>query len=268
MTHNSCDGSAAATPGHRLGKNLGNGRSNASWGLAEAFVGIALATAGMAALVLWLESGNFPLFALGGNFALLLSYLVVWVPLLGACVIACYLYGSRSLRQDFGLRFTWMDILFGIGVGLLARGIASVIEISVFGRMTLGGVTLGEIVYNGWWVFGALLAPILMAPFVEELFFRGLVLRATQHAVAFVASRKSWGERIAPAAAVAVSAVLFAALHLTETTTSSAAIVVGFSTLILGVGTGLIALYTGRIGGAMVAHAVFNGSLILAALTV
>jgi membrane protease YdiL (CAAX protease family) len=221
----------------------------------------------MALLVQWFTSGNFPSFALGGNLALLLSYLVVWVPLLAACAVACFVWGSGSLRHDLGLKFTWMDVLFGLGVGLFARGIAGIVEISVYGRMTLGEVTLGEVTYNAWWVFGAFVAPIIVAPFVEELFFRGLVVRATSRAVSAASATASWVRRGAPAIAIAVSALLFAALHLTETTNASAALVIGLSTLILGIGTGLIAVLTGRVGGAMVAHAVFNGSLLLAAST-
>jgi membrane protease YdiL (CAAX protease family) len=245
-----------------------SGRGIASWGLAEAFAGLVVALALMALLVQWFTSGDFPAFALGGNLAVLLSYVVVWVPLLTACALACFVWGTHSLRRDYGLTFTWLDVLFGLGVGLFARGIASVIEISVYGQMTLGSVTLGDVEYNGWWIFGAILAPILVAPFVEELFFRGLVLRATRTAITTSTADGSRIHRAAPAVAIIVSAVLFSALHLTEATNGPAALVLACSTLILGVGTGLIAVFTGRLGGAMVAHAVFNGSLLLAALTV
>ncbi len=220
-----------------------------------------LAITFMLLLVRWFGSTSFPRFALDGNLGLLLSYLVVWVPLLGACAIACYLRGTRSPARDFGLRFTWLDVLFGLGVGLLVRALASVIEIAVYGRMSLGGVTFGETIYDGWWMFGTLLAPILIAPFVEELFFRGLVLRATLRA-----GLASGGRGAASVVAVIVSAALFSLLHLVEVSNVQTAIVLGLSTLILGLATGAISLFTGRIGGAMVAHATFNGSLILASL--
>jgi membrane protease YdiL (CAAX protease family) len=246
-------------------REVATGRGLNSWGLLEAFVGVVLAITFMLLLVRWFSTPSFPRFVFDGNLGLLLSYLVVWVPLLGACAYACYARGTGSLGRDFGLRITWLDVLFGLGVGLLVRAVASVIEIAVYGRMNLGGATLGEIVYDGWWVFGALVAPILIAPFVEELFFRGLVLRATYRAGVSGAAGPV-GRRAASVVAVIVSASTFSLLHLVEVTNAQTAIVLGLSTLILGIATGMIALYTKRIGGAMVAHATFNGSLILAAL--
>jgi membrane protease YdiL (CAAX protease family) len=159
-------------------------------------------------------------------------------------------------------------VLLGLGIGLVVRALAGMIEVIVYGRMSLGGVTLGEIVYDGWWVFGALVAPILVAPFVEELFFRGLVLRATYRAGvgADANAAETAGRGAASVVAVIVSASLFSLLHLVEVTNVQSAIVLGLSTLILGIATGMIAVYTKRIGGAMVAHATFNGSLILAGL--
>jgi membrane protease YdiL (CAAX protease family) len=154
-----------------------------------------------------------------------------------------------------------LDALFGIGVGLLARAVASLFEIAFYGRMSGLGVTFGEVVYDGWWVFGALLAPIILAPIVEELFFRGLVQRTTL--------RLSF--RVLPAGAaigvsVLVSAVLFTILHLVEVTTLAAALVLGSSTLVFGLASGLLAALTGRVGGSVIAHMTFNGSLVLTVL--
>jgi membrane protease YdiL (CAAX protease family) len=228
------------------------------WGVPEFTTGLAATLILMWLLVTWLRSASFPLFALGGNLALLFSYLVVWIPLLAACAFATYARGTRSLKRDLGLAITLTDIIFGLSVGLLARGLVSILEIVTTGRMGLGSVTLGEVVYNGWWVFGALLAPIVLAPFVEELFFRGLVLRSVTGLVP---------GRFAPAIAIFVSAMLFAALHLTQGPSPSQAIVLGFSTLILGIAAGILAFLTGRIGASIVAHAVFNATIIVAALT-
>ena len=249
-------------------RDVAPGRGLRSWGLIEAFVGVILAITFMLLLVRWFSLPSFPRFILDGNLGLLLSYLVVWVPLLGACAFACYVRGTRPPARDLGLRITWLDVLFGLGIGLVVRALAGMIEVIVYGRMSLGGVTLGEIVYDGWWVFGALVAPILIAPFVEELFFRGLVLRATYRAGvgADATAAGPAGRGAASVVAVIVSASLFSLLHLVEVTNVQSAIVLGLSTLILGIATGMIAVYTKRIGGAMVAHATFNGSLILAGL--
>lgn len=225
------------------------------WGLRESFAGLAGAIVLMAFLITWLRSGYFPLFAIDGNLALLLSYLVVWVPLLAACLYATYRRGTRSLKRDLGLSLTLTDVLFGLSIGLLVRGLVSAIEIATTGRLSLGGVTFGDVAYNGWWVFATLLAPIVLAPVVEELFFRGLVLRSVQGLVP---------GRFAPAMAIFVSAILFAALHLSQGPSLSQAMVFGFSTLILGIAAGILAVLTGRIGASIVAHATFNATIILA----
>jgi membrane protease YdiL (CAAX protease family) len=229
----------------------------ARWGVIESLAGLGLAVVLMWLLVRWLTSGVY----YDGYLAFILSYAVVWIPLLGACLFACFVTGTRSLRSDYGLRVTALDILFGLGAGLLLRAFASVVEIAFYGRMSGLGVQFGDIVYDGWWVFGTLLAPILLAPFIEELFFRGLVQRTARRV----------SERVMPAGvavfvSIVVSAVLFAVLHLTESTNATAAAVLGISTFALGLTSALIAALTGRIGGSIIAHMTFNGSLVLAAL--
>jgi membrane protease YdiL (CAAX protease family) len=247
------------------------------WGVFEAFVALVVVVILMALLIRWLHSGVY----FDTDFAVVLSYAVVWVPLLAACAYACFLRGSCSPVADLGLRFTWLDVLFGVGAGLLARVVASIVELVAYGRMSGLGVTFGDTVYDGWWVFGTLLAPVLIAPFVEELFFRGLVLRAVYLAIARVlpgpdavpsatASATTPAPRrrtTATVVSVLASAILFAVLHITQVSNPTAGVVLGVSTLVFGLGSAAIAVFTGRVGGSIVAHVVFNGSLVLASLT-
>lgn len=228
-----------------------------SWGLSESIMGLASAVLLMWLLVRWLTSGVY----YDGHLALVLSYAVVWVPLLGASVIACARGGKGSLGRDLGLQFRWLDILFGFSIGILARAVASIVEIAFYGRMSGLGVTLGDVIYDGWWVFGFLFAPVVFAPFVEELFFRGLVQRTALGLCKRVLP--AWG---AIAVSVIVSASLFSLLHLAEVTNTTAAAVLGISTLVFGIGSGTLAALTGRIGGSIAAHVTFNSSLILATL--
>lgn len=192
-----------------------------------------------------------------------LSYLAVWVPLLGAVLIAISFRGKRSLRLDFGARFTWLDVLFGLTLGFFLRSIATLIEIFVYGRPAAGSITLGPTVYDMWWILLAIAAPVLIAPVVEELFFRGLLQRAVQKA----SGRSFPASSHAPAVvAVAVSSLVFAAVHILQTNGSTQMVVVGTSTLILGIGLGTLVAVTGRLGGAIIAHMVFNGLGVLATL--
>lgn len=213
------------------------------WGLADAAVGILLAVA------LLLGVGG--TFLADQHLALLLSYLVVWVPLCGTVLVACYLRGSRSLARDFGLRFRPIDLLWGLAVGMLARVFASLVEIGGYGQMGGGAVTLGETVHDGWWWFGALIAPVIVAPVIEELFFRGLLLRATlKYLTGAVVMRN--------AVAIVLSGAVFAVLHVLEAGSGTVAVVVGISTFGFGLAAATLVILTGRLGGAIIAHITVN----------
>nr|WP_228507509.1 CPBP family intramembrane glutamic endopeptidase [Plantibacter sp. VKM Ac-2880] len=102
----------------------------------------------------------------------------------------------------------------------------------------------------------ALLAAVALAPIIEELFFRGLVLPS-------VIGTLRGGRWIA----VVISGLLFAILHLLVVTTVAQAIVVGVGTLLVGLAAGSLAVVTGRLGPAIVTHVVFNTSILALGLT-
>ncbi|MCU1545260.1 MAG: hypothetical protein JWP30_360, partial [Homoserinimonas sp.] len=103
--------------------------------------------------------------------------------------------------------------------------------------------TFGPVIYDGWWFFAAILAPVVIAPVVEELFFRGMLQRA-------VSASKL--------VAVLASSAIFALIHLA----SGYSWVATLSTFIVGFAFGSLAARTGRLGGPIIAHATFNGSLV------
>jgi membrane protease YdiL (CAAX protease family) len=191
----------------------------------------------------------------------LLSYLVVWLPLLAAVLTFCFLFGSRSLSRDIGLRFRPLDLLWGLTLGVIARVVASILEIAAYGSMGSAGAILDEPAHDLWWVFVMILAPVLVSPVVEELFFRGLVLRAVARSAIDNGAVRRWAFGIA----VSVSAVTFALIHLINAGSPTAALVIGLSTLLFGLGAGALAAVTGRLGGAIVAHVVFNALVVLPA---
>ena len=88
------------------------------------------------------------------------------------------------------------------------------------------------------------LATVVGAPFFEELFFRGVVLRA----LARIFGR--WGGWVGPGLAIVVSGVLFAMAH------AESLQLLGLS--IFGVILGVVSYRTGRLGMNIVAHASFN----------
>jgi membrane protease YdiL (CAAX protease family) len=212
----------------------------------------------MSLLIAWLRGATT---YYDSNVILILSYAVVWVPFLAAVAVACFLRGTQSLTRDIGLRITWLDVFFGVGAGLLARAVAGIIEIALTGQMVGLGVTFGDTVYDGWWLFGTILAPVIFAPLIEELFFRGLLQSAVQRSAVALPGRHT-----ATVVAMAVSALLFALLHLTQAASPTGALILGASSFTFGLAAATIAALTGRIGGSVVAHVVFNGALVLTLL--
>ena len=106
-----------------------------------------------------------------------------------------------------------------------------------------------------------ILAPVVFSPFIEELFFRGLVLRAAGRAAADNGAAQRWALGIA----VVVSAITFALIHLINAGSPTAVLVIGVSTFVFGLGAAALAAVTGRVGGAIVAHVVFNALVVLPA---
>lgn len=229
------------------------------WGLRDAGFGV-LVSCGLAWLV-GVAALRPALTSVEARIAL--TYLAVWAPLLGAVLIASYLRGQHSLRLDFGLRLTWLDILFGLTLGFFLRSITTLIEIVFYGSPATGGVTFGPTVYDLWWVLLAVIAPVLISPFIEELFFRGLLQRSVLKASARSLPPTS---RVPAVIAVAVSSLVFAAVHMLQTGGGAQMAVVGLSTLMVGIALGTLAAVTGRLGGAIIAHVVFNGLGVLGTL--
>lgn len=202
--------------------------------------------------LLWpaLQGTGLPVWVLG-----IASYLVVWVPLLGAVLVASFARGRRSLRQDFGLRFRWIDLLLGLGIGLGLRFVAGLLEL-----VTGGTLVLAPTEFEPLWFALIVVAPVLIAPWIEELFFRGLTLRALERSMRGVASRAGRA-----ALAVLVSALLFSAVHLLEQPLDAWPRVAAIN-LVVGAVLAVVALRTGRLGAPIIAHIVFNATAVVPAL--
>jgi membrane protease YdiL (CAAX protease family) len=91
---------------------------------------------------------------------------------------------------------------------------------------------------------GLILSVAVGAPLVEELFFRGLLLRSLQRRV------PDW-------AAVVVSAVAFGIAH-GSALPVDAVLLVMISLTVFGAILAILAIRTGRLGPSIVTHAVFN----------
>jgi membrane protease YdiL (CAAX protease family) len=191
-----------------------------------------------------------------------------WFSLASYAVIVAFLIvvtvrrGQRSFTKDFSLRFRPIDLALGLGIGVLAKILSAVIGVIVF--LATGGLPEGGNVQLGddklWAALTGILIASLLAPFVEELFFRGFVLTAVRNSV--LRKRGAAASKRAVIVAVLVSAAAFAVMHLQPVFDPILLIVLGLSTFTFGVLNALITLHTKRIGAAIVAHTVFNGSSI------
>jgi exosortase E/protease (VPEID-CTERM system) len=98
----------------------------------------------------------------------------------------------------------------------------------------LGPASLGVIVF---WVLCRIVGTVLFVPFIEEMFFRGYLLQ-----------RLDFGGRPGKVLAVAISSILFGALHSNLVLASASGVVFSF-----------LCLRRGRIFDAVAAHATANG---------
>lgn len=232
----------------------------------------------------------------GGVF---ISLLLTWAVLIGACVIASRTRGFGSLAQDFGLRFRWIDLLIGFLASIGLRIITAVVAVIV---VLLTGATAplqsnGDIFLAGsstfWLIVNAGIGATLVSPLLEELFFRGLLLRAVQNQVWLgrwgrqpalptagdgAATRPgSRSVRVRPATAkrplvrasviaALVSAVLFGCAHLGQLDDPRSVLIQFASILCIGLVNAGLTLWFGRLGPAVLTHVFFNGTSILLAL--
>ncbi|WP_144762288.1 CPBP family intramembrane glutamic endopeptidase [Curtobacterium sp. 9128] len=177
----------------------------------------------------------------------------VWIPLVVG--IAWVLRGTTASAVRSRLRVDLGDVVFALGIVIVCRAVDVAMSISFTGTTgltpapTLGTPDIGLLVV-------AAIGIVLVSPFLEEVLFRGLFQRRL---AAELTPRTRW-------LAVLVTAVVFAVLHLLlgASTTTLGGFQVFVTTFLLGLLTGTLVAMTNRIGGAILAHAVFNAVAVVA----
>lgn len=228
------------------------------WGWREVAIGfgvfvLALVLAMIAAAVLPIDRGSDDAVSAFGFIGSIIAY----AALTAVIVVAARRRGIGSLAADFGLRFRWIDLAIGLGAGIALRVaffILAAVVIGISGHVPERGNF--ELPTGGFWiVLNGFVLATLVAPFVEELFFRGLVLRTVRNRTL----RRGGSARRAIVVGITVSAAGFALAHMYQSPDAVFLVILGVSTLMVGAVNGFIAVKTGRLGGAIVTHAVFNG---------
>jgi CAAX protease family protein len=212
------------------------------WGLGDAAVGLLVGWVATAVVLgIWAGAkgldSNHP--SLG---ALAVGEAALWVGLLGAPVLASKRKGAGSLSVDFGLSFRWADAPIGLVAGLVCqyvlvwliylplRQVVSQHDLDAPVRQVTDNA-------HGVSYFVLTVVVVVGAPIVEELFFRGLVLRSLQR-------------RFGDAWAVIGSAVLFGVAHFEKYQLPAL--------VALGIVLGIMAVRTRRLGLSIFTHAGFN----------
>jgi membrane protease YdiL (CAAX protease family) len=194
----------------------------------------------------WLSATGDKELGLGGQ---AVSQVGLWTGFVGAAVFASRRKGSGRLADDFGFRARWPDVGIGVVVGVLAQVVLlpliGLLLQPLLGRPEVSG-PVRDLVdeAKGPAFLGLVTAVSVGAPVVEELFFRGLFLRALQR-------------RMPDGLAVAVSAAGFGLAH-ASTLPVAGVVLVMVSLTALGVVLAVLALRTGRLGPCIAAHAAFN----------
>jgi membrane protease YdiL (CAAX protease family) len=181
----------------------------------------------------------------------------LWSGYLGAPVHAARRKGN-GLVADFGLRMERWDVPKGLAAGLGTQIVAiPLLYVLIFTLTDAVGwefdhdisAAARDLVEKATDPVGVVLLVLITvvgAPVIEELFFRGLLLRSIQN-------------RFGPAAALWGSSLIFAAVHLQP---------LQFPALVLiGLVLGWLAQRTGRLGPSIWAHVAFNGVATLTLLT-
>jgi membrane protease YdiL (CAAX protease family) len=218
------------------------------WGLGDAAAGWLLAqVGGFIAIVI--------VAALSGSHAessedlslgwLAIAQLGLWAGLGGVPLVAARIKGN-GVVVDFGFRAKLVDPLIGLGVGVGTQFIlVPALYLPIFWIFDLTSDELEEpargLTDRATDPVGVVLLVLIVgigAPIIEELFYRGLVLRSLE---------RRFGANWVP---VAGSAVLFAASHFQPLQFPALAL--------LGVILAVLVQRTGRLGPAIATHMVFN----------
>ena len=215
------------------------------WGIPDAALGF------LGAYILSGLTGSLWLAGVGDaerSFGLAVATLAgLWLAFVGAPVLAARRKGSGSVVRDFGFRLEKGDIPLGLAAGLVSQFVLVRLVYLPFGdRVKDLGRDNEALVDNTHGIALVVLALLLAvgAPLVEELFFRGLLLRSLQ-------------KRLSDGWAIAGSSVFFGLAHPNDLP-AEGQILVMTALAALAVVLAFLAVRTRRLGGPIVAHAVFN----------
>lgn len=187
--------------------------------------------------------------------SMVLTVVVQYLTMAALCLAVCRRWGTGSLRADLGFRLRRSDWLDGTIGWLCGVGLVGVVA-SALRRVGVPTSTNNPLTARGdaptaslpqWFAVGlAAVVMVAVAPVLEELLFRGVLLRSLR-------------SRLPIVPALTVQAVAFGMFHVDgHRGIGNVGLVVVLSTV--GLVLGVIACRDqGRLGGSMIAHGLHNG---------
>jgi membrane protease YdiL (CAAX protease family) len=174
----------------------------------------------------------------------------LWIGFVAAVILASRLRGSGNPLVDMGVRFTWWDPPVGIFVGVAGQFLVLLLylpfehvipslshDLSEPANRLTGG-------FHGTDLAVIAVLTIVVVPFVEEIFFRGLLLQS------LVRIFRGAGRVVGPVLATLATGILFGLAHAEPIELAGLAL--------FGAILSVMAYKTGRLGACIFAHAAFN----------
>jgi len=185
-----------------------------------------------------------------------ISVSIGYGPSIAWCVYSSRRWGTGRLTADFGVRFRWAD--FGWGpltyvASILGAVFVSIIIVELDIPFTSNTEGIGDLDIDRTYVIALLISAVVAAPAVEELVFRGLMLRGL-------------ASRMPATLAVSAQGALFGLAHV-DPERGRGNIGLALVLAMVGIVFGAAAFLLRRIGATMIAHAIFNGIAMIVVLT-
>lgn len=164
-------------------------------------------------------------------------------------------WGAQKLAA-LGWRFRWSDLGWGPVTWLAAIGVQILLAVIVlvFGIPQSSNVdSATDLGADRAYLIATLVTAVIAAPIIEELVFRGLVMRGLL-------------SRMSPILAIGLQGVLFGVAHVDPVRGAGN---IGLALVLSGVGVafGTSAYLTRRLGPTVIAHAIFNGVVLAIVLS-
>lgn len=177
-------------------------------------------------------------------------------PSLWWCRYVSRRWGTGNLGRDIGLTPRFADLGWGplVWLGAIGAQIAVGVVVLAFDIPVASNTEgISEMSADRTYIWALVISAVIAAPLVEEMVFRGVVMRGLR-------------SRLPVVAAVILQGVLFGAAHADPVRGVGN---VGLVLVLSGVGVafGVAATLLRRIGPSVVAHAIFNGVVLVLLLT-